>query len=73
MPTDTPEKEVPRNPEQERINPERSPSGDRSAQRGDKGSFGGEQPPREDQGENLDPNQAQQRNPEAQSSRDFEK
>ena len=53
----------PRNDE-ERINPQRTPSGDRSAERGDKGSFGGDQPLRGDRDENLDPNREPQRNPD---------
>jgi len=70
MPTDRPEQDVTRKPEQEIERP-----GDRSAQRhekGDKGSFGGDQPFREDEDDNSGPTRQPQRDPD-QGSRDFEK
>lgn len=72
MPNDNPNSNLPRNPDQERISPERSPGGDRNAQRGDQGSFGGDQPLRGDQDDNLDPNREPQRKPD-QGSGDFQK
>ena len=55
---------------EERINPDRSPSNDRNAQRGDKGSFGGDQPLRGDLDENIEAVREPQRNPD-QGSRDL--
>lgn len=70
MPNDRTDQDQPRNPDQQTDIPQRTPSGDRSAQeRGDKGSLGGDQPTG---GRNEDIEDQPLRNPN-QGSRDFEK